>query len=51
MILNIIKTHEINLNESFMIGDKKIDEICAKKSKLKFFYPKENFYKLIKNII
>jgi D,D-heptose 1,7-bisphosphate phosphatase len=51
MILNIFKTHEINLKNSFMIGDKKIDQVCAKKSGLKFFYPKEDFYRLIKKII
>jgi len=51
MILNIFKTHEINLKNSFMIGDKKIDQICAKKSGLKFFYPKEDFDRLIKKII
>jgi D-glycero-D-manno-heptose 1,7-bisphosphate phosphatase len=51
MILNIFKTHEIDLKNSFMIGDKKIDQICAKKSGLKFFYPKEDFCRLIKKII
>ena len=51
MILDIMKTHEVNLDKSCMIGDKKIDEICAKKSNLKFFYPNKNFNTLVKNIL
>ena len=34
-----------------MIGDKISDEIAAKKSGLKFYYAKPNFYKQIKSIV
>jgi D-glycero-D-manno-heptose 1,7-bisphosphate phosphatase len=51
MILNIIQTHDIDLKKSFMIGDKKTDEECAKKSNLKFLYPKKNFYTQINSLI
>lgn len=53
MILNAKKKWNINLKKSLMIGDKLSDELCAKKSKLKFFYMDKNlshnfklFYKL-----
>ena len=34
-----------------MIGDKLSDKQCASKSKLKFEYASENFFKQIKNIV
>ena len=51
MITNILKNYSINLKKSFMIGDKITDEICAKKSKLKFFYNKKNFLGLVEKVI
>jgi D-glycero-D-manno-heptose 1,7-bisphosphate phosphatase len=50
MIKNILKSFSININKSFMIGDNQSDEIAAKKSDLKFFYSKNNFFKQIKEI-
>ena len=38
MIQSIFKTWNIVKKSSFMVGDQKTDEICAKKSKLKFYY-------------
>ena len=51
MIEIIKKDWDININKSFMIGDKNSDRLAAKKSNLKFYYPKKNFYKQIKSII
>ena len=51
MILNLYKNWDINLKKSFMIGDKLTDEICAKKSQLKFYYAKKNFNIQIKEIL
>ena len=51
MVENIKKNWDINLKKSFMIGDNKKDFLCAKKSKLKFFYAKDNFFLQIKRII
>ena len=50
MIENIKNNWDLNLKNSFMIGDKKSDYEAAKKSKLKFYYPEKNFYKQIKSI-
>ncbi len=50
MIKNILKSFSININKSFMIGDNQSDEIAAKKSNLKFFYSKNNFFTQIKEI-
>ena len=50
MIENIKNNWDLNLKNSFMIGDKKSDSEAAKKSKLKFYYPEKNFYKQIKSI-
>ena len=50
MIKNILKPFNINLNKSFMIGDNQSDEITAKKSNIKFFYTKKNFFTQIKEI-
>ena len=48
MIENLKNNWDINLNKSFMIGDKLSDELAAKKSGLKFLYSKGNFYKQVK---
>lgn len=41
MIERILKKWNINKKKSFMIGDKKTDEICANKSNIKFYYYKK----------
>ena len=52
MIEKAIKKWNISRSESYMIGDKKTDFLCAKKSKIKFFYKgKINFLNQIKRII
>ena len=51
MIIKAKKKHNINLKTSFMIGDQKSDEMCAKKAKVIFFYKKNNFNKDIKKIL
>jgi len=51
MIENIKLNWDIDKKKSFMIGDKISDEIAAKKSGLKFYYAKPNFYKQIKSIV
>ena len=50
MIKNILKRFNIDKNKSFMIGDNQSDEITAKKSNIKFFYTKKNFFTQIKEI-
>ena len=51
MIEKIKLNWDIDLNKSFMIGDKISDFQAAKKSRIKFFYAENSFYKQIKNII
>ena len=51
MIESLFKNWDIQRKNSFMIGDKKSDYLAAKKSNLKFYYSKKNFYKQIKSII
>ncbi len=51
MIKQLIKKWPIDINKSFMIGDRLSDEKCAKKSKIYFEYAKKNFYFQIKNIL
>ena len=51
MIENLKKRWDINLKKSFFIGDKYTDELAARKSSLKFFYAKTNFYKQIKDLV
>ena len=41
----------ININRSFMIGDKPSDQKAAEKSNIKFFYAEKNLYTQVKNII
>ena len=51
MILDIMKKWNIDKKKSFMIGDKATDEKCAKKSKLDFYYAKDDLFKQLKKII
>ena len=51
MIKNIFKKWNINKKESFMVGNNKSDEDCAKSSNINFFYREDNLYKQIKNIL
>ena len=48
MIFKAVKKWNIDLNESLMIGDKKIDVIAAKRSNLKFIKKKYNLLREIK---
>ena len=48
MIFKAVRKWNIDLNKSFMIGDKKIDMIAAKRSNLKFIKKKYNLLKEIK---
>ena len=50
MIKEIFKRWDINKKQSFMVGDKKLDYLCAKKSNLKFFYIKNNLEDTLKNV-
>lgn len=50
MIKKLQKKWLINHKKSFFIGDKISDEKCAKKSKLKFFYPEKNLFNQVKKI-
>ena len=51
MIKQILKKWNTDLEESFMIGDKNSDKICAKISKLYFQFPKKNFFHQIQSIL
>ena len=51
MIENIKSNWDLDLQNSFMIGDKITDKKAAHKSNLKFYYAENNFYKQIKEII
>jgi D,D-heptose 1,7-bisphosphate phosphatase len=51
MIKEILKTWDILLQKSFMIGDRISDKICAKKSNLYFEFAKDNFYSQVKSIV
>ena len=50
MIEDIKLNWDLDLKKSFMIGDKITDKSAAEKSKIKFFYAKDNFFKLINQI-
>ena len=50
MVENIKKNWHLNLDKSFMIGDKPSDKKCAEKSNLNFHYPTENILKQLKKI-
>jgi len=51
MISEIIKSWDINLQKSFMIGDKSSDKLAAKKSKIYFEFDKNDLYKQSLKII
>ena len=51
MIERIKKEWHVNLFQSFMIGDKISDKICAKKSGLYFEFAKDNFFLQAKSIV
>lgn len=51
LISDLQKNWNIDMKKSFMIGDKKTDEICAKKSKLKYYYRDLDLYDQIKKLI
>ena len=51
MIKQIQNKWHINLNKSFMIGDKITDKMCAEKSSLYFEYSKKDFLDQVKKII
>ena len=51
MILDIMKKWNIDKKNSFMIGDKAIDEKCAIKSELDFYYAKDDLFKQLKKIV
>jgi len=50
MIKKLFKKWHIEKRNSFFIGDQTSDELCAKRSNVKFFYTKENFYYQVKKI-
>lgn len=51
MIEQLKENWLIDIDKSFMIGDKSSDQKAAKKSKIKFFYAEKNLYNQVKNII
>ena len=52
LLLKAIKKWNIDISKSFMIGDRVIDKLAAKKTKVKFFYrSRENFDKQIKILL
>jgi len=51
MIESLLKNWDINKKNSFMIGDKKSDYLAAKKSRINFYFAKNNFFKQIKALI
>ena len=51
MILKAVKKWDININKSFMIGDKITDKSAAKSVNLKFIKKKYNLYKKIKKFL
>jgi D-glycero-D-manno-heptose 1,7-bisphosphate phosphatase len=48
MLRKILFSWNIDIKKSFMIGDSKSDEDCAKKTKIKFIYSDDNLNKKIK---
>tara|TARA_Y100000741_G_scaffold344479_1_gene309097 strand:- start:987 stop:1502 length:516 start_codon:yes stop_codon:yes gene_type:complete len=51
MLEKAIKKWGIDRDKSFMIGDQKTDYLCARKSKIKFYYKKKmNLFKQIVSI-
>ena len=50
LVRKAFKQYHIDRKNSFFIGDKLSDKMCAKKSKLKFFYRKKNLFQQIKKV-
>ncbi len=51
MVKQILNKWHVKPKNSFMIGDKVTDKMCAQKSKLYFEYANKNFYTQIKKIV
>jgi len=51
MIKKIINNWNIDLDKSFMLGDKKTDKLAANKSNLYFEYVEKNFFKQVVKIV
>ena len=51
LIENAITKWNLDRKKIIMIGDKETDMICAKKSRINFKYYKNNFYKILSNVI
>ena len=51
MIKKILKKWNVDLKKSFMIGDRKSDELASKKSNIYYEYVKNNFYKQVQKIV
>lgn len=51
MIKTLLKKWNTDIYKSFMIGDKKSDMLCAKKSKIFFSYAEKNFFFQINKIL
>ena len=48
MLKTILSRWNIDKENSYMVGDKLTDEICAKRSGIKFIYANENLLNKIK---
>ena len=51
MVKQLLKKWNTDLKNSFMIGDKNSDKICAKISRLHFQFAEKNFFNQIKSIL
>ena len=51
MIKDVLNSWSINIKKSIMIGDKRSDELAAKKSKILFQYVSKNIEKQIDKFI
>ncbi|MDC0205312.1 HAD-IIIA family hydrolase [Pelagibacteraceae bacterium] len=51
MIKDLIKKWNVDIKKSFMLGDRKSDELAAKKSKLYYEYVEKNFFNQVKKIV
>jgi D-glycero-D-manno-heptose 1,7-bisphosphate phosphatase len=51
MINEILRDWDVNIKRSLMIGDKKIDQQCAQRSKLKFIYYSKNIFSEVRKKI
>ena len=51
LVKNILANYNIDIKKSFMIGDQLSDFKCAKKSKLKFYYTRNDFKRLVQDIL